>query len=191
LADWLSIPLVLRLPASGRMVYGLPVWYRAAMAAILGLLVAALAQAGVRPGPLAWVVLALVALALLYEEAWVFEAGPGRVVHRGGLLVAARSTVIPFAEIERLLIVPHVEGTIPGTEDERLENAAALAGRRTDDGGSRRSRHKKPYLDLVLETDGGTRRLMDRVPAREGDRLRGTAAALAELCGKPLDIAEP
>ena len=76
-------------------------------------------------------------------------------------------------------------GTIPGTEEERLENAAALRGERTDDGRGKPSRHKKPYLGLVLECLDG-QYLVDRVPARSAAGLRLAAARMAEECGIPL-----
>jgi hypothetical protein len=191
MSDRMSISLVLRSPAPDRLVYALPVWYRVVMGAILAVLVAGLADAGGRPGILAWALLAIVVLAALYTEQWVFDAGSGKVTHRTGLLVAARSTVIPFAAIERFLITPHVEGTIPGTEDERYENAAALRGERGDDAGTRRARHKKPFLGLVLECESGDLYLVDRVSARAAGRLRELAARMADLCGKPLIDSEP
>jgi hypothetical protein len=182
MSDRWSIPLVLRAPAATRLVFSIPVWYRLLMGVILLLLGAGLVQDGVRPGWPTWALLAVIALGALYEERWVFDADAGRVLHRAGLLVAARTRVIDFAVLERFLIAPHVEGTIPGTEDERNENAAALRG----EAGARRARQKKPYLALVLECRDGARYLLDRVPARNAAGLRATAARLAGICGKPL-----
>jgi hypothetical protein len=79
-----------------------------------------------------------------------------------------------------------VEGTIPGSEDERLENAAALRGARGDDGALRRSRHKRPFLGLVLECTDGAQYLIDRVPARNVARLREAAGRMADVCDVPL-----
>ena len=105
-------------------------------------------------------------------------------------MLAFRTLELRFSAIERFLIVPHVEGTIPGSAEERLENAAALAGGRGDDAAARRYRHRKPFLALVLECGDGTTHLIDRVPARQGARLRETAARLAECCDKPLAVSE-
>lgn len=190
MAEYWSIPLTLRPAAPGFLVLSLPGWYRWLMAAILGVAAAALLQVGGWPGLPAWLLLGLVAVALLYEERWRFDAARGRVVHRSGLLVAARTLEVPFAAIDRFRIVPHVEGTIPGSEDERRENAAALAGGRGDDAAARRRRHRKPFLALVLECGDGSVLLIDRVPARQLARLRGTAARLADFCGKPLAVAD-
>jgi hypothetical protein len=190
MSDRLSIPLVLRAPVSTRLVFAIPVWYRVLMGVILLVLTAVLIQDGGRPAWPMWALLAVVALGALYQEQWTFDADQGRVVHRAGLLIAARDRVIDFAVIEQFMIAPHVEGTIPGTEDERVENAAALKGGRGDDAGTRRVRHKKHYLALILECEDGTRYLVDRVPARNVASLRGTAARMAEFCNKPLVEAE-
>jgi hypothetical protein len=71
------------------------------MALILALLAAGLALGGLRPGPLAWAILALVILGGLYEESWSFDAAAGRVVRRAGLCFAPRRSVLPFGAIER------------------------------------------------------------------------------------------
>jgi len=182
-----EIPLKLSAPAPDRLVYALPGWYRAAMALILAALGAGIALAGVRPGPVPWIVLAVVALGGLYEERWEFDAGRGRIVHRAGLLFAPRRSVLPFAAIERLRLVPVVTGTVPGSRAEGDERAAALAGGRVDDSGGRRFRHRKPYLDFVIESAGGQSWLVDRMPARRAGRLRDLADRAATLCGLPLE----
>ena len=74
MADLFSIPLVLHARKPGKLVYGLPRWYRPVMAGILALLLAGLALADGRPGWLAWLVLGLLTLALLYQETWEIDA---------------------------------------------------------------------------------------------------------------------
>jgi hypothetical protein len=186
MSDRLSIPLVLRAPDATRLVYAFPAWYRALMGVILLVLIAGLMQEGARPGWPMWALVAVVALGVLYRERWTFDTGQRRVVHKVGLPIASRTLVIDFALIERFLIAPHVEGTIPGTEDERNENAAAMRGGRGDDSGVRRARHKKHYLGLIMACQDGANYLVDRVPARNVAGLRATAARLAEFCDKPL-----
>ena len=182
----LSIPLVLRPQGPERLVLAFPVWYRVAMGAILALLVAALLEAGGSPGILGTVLLALVVFGLLYQERWTFDAASARVIHEVGLMGASRCRETAFAAIERFRIDPHVQGTIPGTEDERLENAATLRGGRRDDAGPRRSAHKQPFLVLVMEGEDGSHIMVDQVSARGAAPFRHRAARLAELCGKPL-----
>ena len=185
MSDRMSIPLVLRSPGPDRLVFGIPLWYRAVMFGILAIIMAALFQTGGNPGGLACALMVIVAAGALYEEQWTFDATRDRVTYRTGLTIAARTTVIDFAAIERFRIAPHVEGTIPGTEDERAENAAALKGGRGDDARVRRSGHKKHFLALVIECDGASY-LVDRVPARNAARMREISARMAGICGKPL-----
>jgi hypothetical protein len=157
------------------------------MAGILALLLLGLMLGGTAPGKLGWAMLVLAALGALYEERWVFDAGASRIVQRVGLLVAARGTVIPFDAVETFRIIPVVAGTIPGSQDEATENAAALAGSPTDPSGRRRPRHKKPFLDLVVECADGTRYLIDHRPSRHAAELRDVATQVAALCDKPLE----
>jgi hypothetical protein len=181
-----EIPLSLSSPSPDRLVYGIPRWYRAAMALVLAALAAALALGDGRAGAAAWTILGLVALGGLYDERWSFDAGRGEVQHRVGLCFAAKASVLRFGAIERFRLVPLVAGTVPGSEAERAGNAAALAGQRADDGGGRRFRHRRPFLDLVLECADGRRYVIDRRPARGAGRLRGAADRIAAVCGKPL-----
>jgi hypothetical protein len=182
----MEVPLVLTSPRPDRLVYGLPIWYRAVMGLILAIVVTALLMGDSRPGILAWLVLALLLLGALYEDSWTFDAAEGRATHRAGLVVSARSTVIEFSSIERFRVVPLVKGTIPGSAEEQAENAAALAGKRSDDGQIKRFRHKKPFLSLEIECTDGTRYLVDHLPARNGEKLRSVVSRLATLCGKPV-----
>jgi len=184
-----EIPLVLSSPRPDRLRYALPIWFRVVMGCILALVATALLMSDDRPGFLAWMVLVILTLSVLYEDTWTFDAAEGRAVHRVGLLIGARSTVIAFSAIERFCIVPLVKGTIPGTADERAENTAALKGQRTDDGQLRRFRHKKPFLSLEIEGTDGTRYLVDHVPARCAEKLRGATSRMAKLCDKPLSEA--
>ena len=101
-------------------------------------------------------------------------------------MILAWSTVIEFASLDRFCIVPLVKGTVPGSEDEKTENAAALKGVRADDSHFKRSRHKKPFLSLEIECTDGSRYLIDHLPARNGAKLRAAASRMAALCGKPM-----
>jgi len=188
-SDRMSIPLILR-KSGARLEFALPAWYRTVMGAILALLVAALVQAGGRPGWFGWILLIVAAFGFLYQEKWSFDPDQGRVVHQVGLLGAAKTTVIDFSAIEQFRIRPHVEGTIPGTEDERKRNASAMQGDHGDGTDTSRTWYKKSYLALVLECAGGTQYLLDRVPARYAARLREVSGRMAEWCGKPL-VDEP
>jgi hypothetical protein len=182
----MEIPLGLRRTRPGGLVYAIPPWYRVFMAALAVIVATSIFAVPKGPGIFAWVILALVALGGLYEESWVFDSTKQRITHRAGLLVAARSIRIPFDEVERFRLVPHVRGTIPGSEDERVQNAAALAAGRDDDYSRKRSRFKRPYMSLIFECSDGSRYLIDRMNARRAPRLRRDATSIASLCDRPL-----
>jgi hypothetical protein len=182
----MEIPLALRARKDGALTYAIPLLFRAAMAAIIGLLAAALLLDGRDPGVGGWASLGIAALGGLYEERWTFDPGSGRIAHRVGLIFLARRVVIPIGDLARLRIAPFVRGTVPGSADEARENAAALAGGGADDLGRRRARYKRPYLCLSCESADGSRRFVNAVPARRGAVLRAQAARIAEACGLPL-----
>jgi hypothetical protein len=164
----------------------MPIWFRVVMGSILAVVSTALAMGDSRPGFLGWAIFFVLCLGFLYEDKWIFDASGNLVIHRGGLLFASRSSKIEFSAIERFCIVPLVRGTIPGTEDEKIENAAALRGHRADERSYKHSRHKKHFLSLSMECCDGSRYLIDHVPARRAEALRIVAARIATLCDKPV-----
>jgi hypothetical protein len=167
----MDIPLRLTSPGPRRLVYGLPIWYRLAMALIFAVLAAGLVLAGGAPGPLAWAVLALVALGGLLEDRWEFDAAAGRVRHRSGLVGVARTREFPLAAVQGFRLVALAADTgAPKARATILDLASGARGR----------------LDLVMECGDGRRYLLDRYPIREGARLRRHGERIAGLCGKPL-----
>ncbi len=192
----MDIPLVLRetkkgaAGGAGRLVYAIPLWFRALMAAITAILVGSLAVAGGPPGAVGWVVLAIAVLAALYEERWVLDAAAGTLTHRFGLLLLSRSVSLPFAEIERFRLGSFVRGSVPGGEEERKLGAAALAtadprGDAAVDAKSSRRRFKKTYVSLVCEAAAGDALVLNILPASRAQSLRETGRALAAFAGKP------
>lgn len=182
----MEIPLSLTSPRPDRLVYGFPIWYRVVMGVIVAVVATALFLGGTQPGVLGWVVLAILLLGTFYEDRWIFDQAIGQARHQAGLMFLSRTRTIDFAEIQSLRIVPFVKGTVPGSEDEKAENEAALKGTRSDDPSIKRERHKKPFLSLQIECDDGTRFLIDHMPARKADTLKELASSIATLCGKPV-----
>ena len=168
-------------------VYGMPRTYRAVMALIFAFLAAAIAWAGEAPGVVAWAILAVVALAGLYEDKWTFDPKSGELSHRIGLIPLARRRTIPAVSIARFRIEGFVRGTVPGSRDE-AEAKASLREKGAQTGlGRKLSFVKKPYLCLVCETDDSCRYFIDAAEPRRADRLRSRAAAMASACGVPLE----
>jgi len=186
----MEVPLVLHKGRDGALVYSVSWFFRALMALILALVAAALftdgGAGGPAPGPVGWIVIAVLALGTLYEESWRIEPVAGRLVHRSGLLILARSKALALDTVDRFRIVPFVRGTLPGSADEAAQNAAALAGARGDDSGKRRAWHTKSYLCLIVETSGGERYSIDVQSARKATALKAIASRMAGACGKEL-----
>jgi hypothetical protein len=182
----MEIPLVLRRKKDGSFSYAMPLAFRVAMIAILGLVLAASFSDGGTPGAIGWILIALAAFASLYDERWSFDAQSGVLTHRLGLWPVRRRVAVAKGEIARFKIEPFVRGTVPGTADEAAEKAAALAGGRADDSGKRRALYKKPYLCLVCEAADGSRYFMNAVVARKGDKIKTQAALMAQACGVEL-----
>ncbi len=182
----MELPFVLKERGDGSLVYGIASWYRALSVLILAVLLAALLVPGEPPTVVGWILLALAALGVLYEERWRF--GSDGAVHKVGAVFAARRVVLPVKELSGLRVVPYVAGTVPGSEEESRENARALSG---DAGpravGKRPFSWRKPYLLLILEAKDGSVYAIDRVPARRRAAIRAVARRIAGVVGLPLE----
>ena len=182
----MEIPLVFRARKDGSLVYGLPLLFRAAMAALLALIAWALLMDGGAPSAAGWIAMAAVAFAALYEDRWIFDRHAGEIAHRVGLVFLARRTSIDLGEVTRFRIAPFVRGSLPGSADEAAQNEAALRGARADDSSRRRAAHQKPYLHILCEMQDGTRYFIDASTARKAAAMRAKAARIAAACGKEL-----
>lgn len=191
----MDIPLILRAVGDKRLHYGIPVWYRLLMGGIALVLLGGLVVSGGTPGVFGWIFIGLSLIAALYEEAWIFDAEKRVLRYRVGLILAARNRSLGFDHIECFRIKPYVRGTLPGSEDEKRENEAALSWGRGDheDGegiagnAKKRSIYKKAYLSLVCECDDGSALLLNTLPVRRGEGLRQIGARIAVFCGKSLE----
>lgn len=181
----MELPFTLTKGRDGRLIYGIALWYRIFAAVIFVVLATALISDGTPPSFIGWLLLLLSALGALYEERWVF--GGAGAVHKVGLIFLARKLDLPSSELAGLRIVPYVRGTIPGSEDEAVENDKALSGA-AEAGmpGRKLFSWKKPYLLLILEGRDGSEYALDRVPARRREALLSIAREIAPLLGIPL-----
>ncbi len=184
----MDIPLVLSADAEGRLVYGIPLWYRLMLGAILAVVAASVVTSGGEPGLGSWIIFAVLLVGILYEERWIADPATKRLRHVSGLLVIPRSRDIPFETIDSFGLSAVVRGTIPGGEDERIENDAAFAlmNGETDLRGPKhldRLFRKKAYMNLVVRKADGMVSLMNAVPAGRGASLREVGRRFAGTCG--------
>lgn len=181
----MELPFTLTETRDGRLRYGIALWYRLLAAVIFGILSWTLSAQAEAPSVVAWLLLALSAFGVLYEERWTF--GPAGAEHAVGVLFAARTLRLDREALEALSLVPHVRGTVPGSEDEARENTRALAGDPEPDPYARRKTlWKRPFLILVLKARDGSDYAVDKVPARNRDRILGYARRIAERTGLEL-----
>jgi hypothetical protein len=181
----MEIPLSIR-ERGRRLVASPPAAYRAACAASLAIILTALAVNGSEPGILGWALACLAAIAALFDETWIFDPAADRISHRSGVLPFVARKRFSISDVERVRVVPFVRGTIPGSSDENLENAAALSGGRGDDLGRRRLSFKRPYLCIVLETRDGSRYFVDACSSRKSAAVKAKAARIAAFIRVPL-----
>ncbi|MCE1195372.1 hypothetical protein LWX53_02600 [bacterium] len=192
----------------GSLTYGIPLWYRAMTAAMIGLVVGGSLSGGNAPNFVAWIILAFLLFGLLYEERWIVDPRSGKVRHLGGVWPVAKATEIAFGDIESLRLEAFARGTVPGSGDEAVgavhdlsnvfgdgdeaeEKARAFAmmrGKDSEDPVKKQPSRfgaKKPYINLVLKTRSGEDYLIDTLPARRAARFKKVGAAFAEVCGAP------
>lgn len=181
----MEIPLSLaRLDATGRpakgpetpssLVYGIPLWYRAASVAIALILVAANAagsgEPGWKPGVFGIVVALAAILAALYEERWRFDAASRAIQSRLGLVFAARRTDFSFDDVSRLRLDLFVKG--------RLDQSVAPPADKMPRGSQMR---------LIIELKDGQGFLVDSVAFKSRQRLERAGREIASLIGVDLE----
>jgi hypothetical protein len=196
----MEVPLTLKKTPAGRISYGIPMWYRFATGAMLAFVVGGIFSTDSGPGLVGWLVIALLALGILYEERWIADPATKTCTHTSGLLILARTDTIRFDEIAEFRLGAFARGTIPGSKDEMQEKSRAfsmLRGREDSalhEGESRpslfRMNRKKPYIHLILSTNSGDDYLVDTLPARSAQRLVKTGRAMAEICAAPFSEIE-
>ena len=178
----MELPFSLTERADGSLRYGIAVWYRILAVAIFGVLLFAIVGQEAPPSILGWILLALSALGVLYEERWTF--GPEKALYRVGLIFAARNTVLPVGELSRLKLSPYTRGTVPGSQDETREASQALSGESDERfPGKGIFSGKKTYLLLILEAEDGTEYVIDRVPARRRTWILSASQKIAGVLG--------
>lgn len=194
----MEIQLYLKKHKNGRISYGLPLWYRIITLIMLGLIGSSFVVPENSPGVVGWVVLALLAFSLLYEERWMVDPAKQSIEHRVGIYPVLRRTTINFSSIAHFSIDIFARGTVPGSEDEatvKRKGFSILYDKQTADDSQNALRFfspKKPYATLLLVTKDGNTFLVDTQPVRRAERLLRAGTILAEACGSILlDREEP
>jgi len=184
-----EIPLQLKKYPSGRLVYTIPLWYRAITAIMLVAIVTALLSSGGAPSIVAWIILILLLLGLLYEERWTVDPSKKTLSHAGGIWPLAKTTNLRFDELKGFHLSAFARGTVQGSAEEKAEQARAYAmmeGRDKHDTSLKSilgMGHRKPYIHLIVDTIEDRAYLVDGLPARRAARLKKVGAAFAEACG--------
>ncbi|MEN6476974.1 MAG: hypothetical protein ABFC75_03150 [Rectinema sp.] len=174
----------------GRVTYGIPLWYRIMMAVMIAAIGGSMTMTGEAPGVAAWIMLAILALGLLYEERWDVDPKAGTIQHRGGLLIATKRTVIEFDRIEGFALTALAKGTVPGGESDRKQSREAFAQMNGHEEIQTKTNFfgkfgaKRSFINLVLSTNDGSEYLVDTCQARRAARLKIAGISLAEGCGK-------
>ena len=186
----MEISLRLRKAADGRLIYGIPLWYRAMTAAILLLVAGAMLSSEGSPGLIAWLIFALLALGLVYEERWTLDPASKTITHRWGFWPLAKASSNDFASIEEFLLKALARGTVPGTKEESLANERAFAMMNHKDADTSmkksflKSASRVPYMNLLMKTTDGEIYLVDSIPARRAAKLTLVGQAFADASGR-------
>lgn len=185
----MEIPLRLKKTADGRLIYGIPLWYRAMTAAMILLVGGGMLTAGGQPGFLAWFILVLLVLGLVYEESWAIDPRAKTVTHHWGFWPLAKGASNEFASIENFHLKALARGTVPGSKEESVANERAFAMMNHKDADVSmkksflKSASRVPYINLLMKTADGEVYLVDSLPARRASKLLAVGGAFAEACG--------
>lgn len=154
---------------NGRLIYGIPLWYRLVSGITALILIAAAVFSG-GLGTVGTIIIGIVVLASLYEERWVFDTVAGSCTGRIGLLFAARKSSFKASDVGLVRIDMFAKG--------RLDQ------------------HDLPPLDkmprgsqarLIVELLDGERYMLDSVSIKNRDDLEINARAIAQALGAPIE----
>lgn len=130
-------------------------------------------------GPAGIVVVAIVLLAVFYEERWTFDPASRTVVYRFGLVFASAKRAFPFDSLESVGLERFVKGTRPGQtpppEDERA--GPRLFGNLFK---------PKAFRSLVLNLADGGRLVVETEAEKKAAALEAAARSISEIAGIPL-----
>lgn len=151
------------------LVYGIPRWYRIAASAI-ALTLAVSASFSGAPSLGALVVVAVAAIAALYQERWSFDAASGECAGRMGFVFAAQGPSFKADEVARVRIDIFAKG--------RLDQHDLPPEDKLPRGSQAR---------LLVDLKDGESYMIDSVPVKRRPELELNARAIAEALGVSLE----
>jgi len=188
----MEIPLRLISRKDGSLFYGVPLFFRLIMAAMLILMIIAIGIDGFNASIVGWIIMILLLLGFVYKEDWIFDPSSRHILSQIGFYPLLKKTSIAFEEVSYLQLAAISKGTIPGSREEETANRDAFSqmrGQETgeDKKGGMRSffQRKKLYISLLIITKNEEHYLLDMIPAHRASRLSQTGKALAALIGCP------
>lgn len=191
----MEIILTLREDKAGRLVYGIPIWYRLVMFGITALLAASLLvsqSSSDAPGSsvVSWIIVGIALLAALYEETWVLDKSAATLSHRFGILILAKTITLPLARIQSFRLRAFYKGSNPGAPGAAGESTRILTALNADtdlsDLKERQKMRRKAYITLLCDDSEGGGLVVNTQPMRRAGALKLAAARLAEAAGVAL-----
>lgn len=155
---------------NGRLIYGIPLWYRlfSGITALI-LIAAAIFSGGL--GTAGTVILGIVVLASFYEERWVFDTKAGTCTGRIGLVFAARKTSFAASDVSLVRIDIFAKG--------RLDQHDLPPTDKMPRGSQAR---------LIVELHDGQRFMLDSVALKNSGDMEMNARAIAQALGAPIEL---
>jgi hypothetical protein len=192
----LGFRLTLKRLRDGRLIFSVPVFYRALLAAI-GLLIL-LSMILTAPegdtrlfAPANTVPLIICFLSFLgaaYHERWLFNAPQDSVTHQYGLLFAHSNRRYRISQMSRIQLEQftkgHLPGPLPGDLSGRSPAAAGIPPRRGF------FFRVSQVLTLTLHDKDGTVHRLETYTASQRPKMLDAARAIADYCRLPLLSAE-
>jgi len=151
------------------LIYGIPLWYRLTASAIALTLAISSSISGA-PSLGALVVVAVAAVAALYQERWSFDAASGECSGRVGFVFAARGPSFKADEVARLRLDTFAKGRLDQRDlppDDKLPRGSQAR--------------------LLVDLKDGESYMIDSVPVKRRPELELNARAIAEALGVSLE----
>ena len=169
----LSVNLVLKRVGADRLTLSLPISFRISFTVIVLLLIGSMIS--IREIAAIPLIVAIAAfMAGLYQERWIFDcdarSGGGQVTHEFGVYPILKRQKIELSAVKALILSNYRE--VP-------EDRNALR---------RRPIEPRTLTSFRLRLADGKERTVEIRTNRRGRELKNNAEAIAEFCGKPLEI---